>query len=66
MPSVQDCPYFSLERGKIAQAVADIPPVSCGGIAIDCCTSDPFSVIRTETRLPDSAGLYLRVRVLLI
>ncbi len=66
MPSAQDCPYFILDRGKIAQAIAGIPPVDAGLISVGPPASNPFSIIHAEIRLLDSAGLYLRVRVLLI
>jgi len=66
MPTLQDCPYFILEKGKTAPTVASFAPVLCRQITSDFCTPDFLSTIRTEARLPDSAGLYLRVRVLLI
>jgi len=66
MPTLQDCPYFILEKGKTAPSVASVAPALCQQIATDLCTPVRFSTMRTEARLPDAAGLYLRVRVLLI
>ena len=66
MPTLQDCPYFILEKGRTAPTVANFAPPLCRQIASDLYAPDSFSTIRTEARLPDSAGLYLRVRVLLI
>jgi hypothetical protein len=66
MPTLQDCPYFILEKGKTAPTVASYAPALCRQTGSDLHAPDSFSAIRTEARLPDSAGLYLRVRVLLI
>jgi hypothetical protein len=66
MPTLQDCPYFILEKGKTAPTIANFVPVLCRQPASDLWAPNSFSTIRTEARLPDSAGLYLRVRVLLI
>ncbi len=66
MPSAQDCPYFILDRGKVTQVIADISPVNPGLISVDLPAPNPFSITPTKARLPDSTGLYLRVRVLLI
>jgi hypothetical protein len=66
LPSVQDCPYFILEKGKTSQTTAQVSVVACQPITAIFRVADQFFAARTETRLPDSAGLYLRVRVLLI
>jgi len=66
MPTVQDCAYFILERGKMAQAIEAVSPVSVTGLALDLAVADLHAEFRVETRLPDFAGLYLRVRTLLI
>jgi len=66
MPTVQDCPYFILEKGKTTPSVASLTPALAQVMASDFHVPDPFFTVRTETRLPDSAGLYLRVRALLI
>ena len=66
LPSIQDCPYFILEKGKTSQTTAQVWVVACQPITPILRIADPFFTARTETRLPDSAGLYLRLRVLLI
>jgi len=66
MPALQDCPYFILEKGKTAPSIASAAPVLCRQTTSDLWAPDSFSTMRTEARLPDSAGLYLRVRALLI
>jgi hypothetical protein len=66
MPTLQDCPYFILEKSKTAPTIANFVPVLCRQLASDLWAPNSFSTIRTEATVPDSAGLYLRVRVLLI
>ena len=63
LPTVQDCPYFILEKGKTAANLAAIAPVFIQTASI---SSTPYSTVSTGERLPDSADLYLQVRVLLI
>jgi hypothetical protein len=66
LPTVQDCPYFILEKGKITQTAAPVSVHFFQVVTPDVRVPDQFSSLRGETRLPDSEGLYLRVRVLLI
>jgi len=66
MPSVQDCPYFILQKGKVTQVTVSIPPLGSPELAPDLGSPSLFSTLRTSSRLPDLAGLYLRVHVLLI
>lgn len=64
--TVQDCPYFILAKGKITQTVAPVSADVFQVVAPDLRVPDHSSSFRGETRLPNSKGLYLRVRVLLI
>lgn len=66
LPSVQDCPYFILERGKTSQTTVQVSVLACRPITPIFRVADAFFAARTETRLPNSAGLHLRLRVLLI
>jgi len=66
MPSIQDCPYFILQKGKVTQATGSISPLGSPVLAQDLGSPSLFSISRTSSRLPDSDGLYLRVHVLLI
>ena len=50
----------------MAQAIEAVSPVSVTGLALDLAVADLHAEFRVETRLPDFAGLYLRVRTLLI
>ena len=64
--TIQDCSYSLIGNGKIATAtvqpsIAGLHPV-LPGLPI----SDVQSFSDTENRFPNSAGLYLRIRVLLI
>ena len=62
---VFDCPYVILEKGKtaLAEPTAVAPPPS----VIPCVQpADSPSVIAAISRVPDSADLFLRIRVLLI
>ena len=62
---VVDCPYLILERGKTALTVptAVAPPKS---VLPYIEPADLPTVIAATSRVPDSAGLFLRIRVLLI
>jgi len=66
LPSIQDCPYFILEKGKTSQTTAQVAVTACRSITPILRVADHFFAALTETTLPDSAGLYLRLRVLLI
>jgi hypothetical protein len=66
LPTVQDCPYFILEKGKIIQAGAAVSVNVSQPVTPDFRVPDRLTGLRYETRLQDSADLYLRVRVLLI
>jgi len=66
MPTIQDCAYFIIEKGKTAQPAVFVSPVALHRTALDLRAPDQSSGVRAESRLPDSAGLFLRVRVLLI
>jgi hypothetical protein len=62
---VLDCPYLNLERGKTAVAIsmALAPPQS----ALQYFQPSDFAtIIAATSRVPDSAHLFLRIRVLLI
>ena len=66
MPALQDCPYFILEKAKTTQAAVGIASIVLQRNDFEPAVADQFSNLRGETRLPNSKGLYLRVRVLLI
>jgi hypothetical protein len=66
LPTVQDCPYFILEKGKITQTGSAISKDDFQPVMPDFRVLDQFSIIRSQTRLADSTGLYLRLRMLLI
>ena len=66
MPTVQDCPYFILEKGKTVPSFVGFAPVIVARTTANSWVQHHSSTIRTEFRLSDSAGLYLRVRALLI
>jgi hypothetical protein len=62
---VLDCPYLILERGKTALAVSTAlaPPQS----ALQYFQPSDFApIIAATSRVPDTADLFLRIRVLLI
>lgn len=63
LPTVQDCPYFILEKGKTALDAAASVPVFVQTATV---TSEPFSTVYPEGRFLDSADRYLQVHVLLI
>lgn len=66
LPTVQDCPYFILEKGKITKTGTAISKDVFQPVMPDFRVLDQFSIIRSQTRLADSTGLYLRLRMLLI
>lgn len=66
MPALQDCPYFILEKAKTTQAAVGIAPIVLQRNNFEPALANQFSNLRGETRLPNSKGLYLRTRVLLI
>ena len=66
LPSVQDCPYFILEKGKTSRIAEQVSVMDSQPITPILRVADQLSAARIETRRPDAAGLYLRVRVLLI
>jgi len=66
MPTIQDCPSFILEKGKTVPSVVGFAPVILARTAANSWAQHHPSTYRTEIRRPDPAGLYLRVRALLI
>jgi hypothetical protein len=62
---VLDCPYLILERGKtaLAASTALAPPPS---VLPYVHPADLPTVTAATSRVPDSADLFLRIRVLLI
>jgi hypothetical protein len=63
--SAQDCPYLLLEKSGNPSFAAYLPallptPVSFAAVA------QPLSMAERHSRIADSSGLFLRLRVLLI
>jgi hypothetical protein len=64
--TVQDCPYFILENSKTAKTASQTFVIGLPPVSPEVSVSDGFSILPAKTRLPNSAGLFLRIRVLLI
>jgi hypothetical protein len=65
-PTIQACPYLLLDKGQtvtasVILATIALPPVSPNRTVVRA-----SAISGNEIRLPDSSGLYLRLRVLLI
>ena len=65
-PAAKNCPYLVLERGKAS-------PIQSQAVAAGLVPNSPDlhailgeSTVPSHGRIPDSAGLYLRIRVLLV
>lgn len=64
--TVQVCPYLLLEKGKTSAAMAHPLSATLDPVSHDFSVSVASSFIGSESRIPNSHGLYLRIRVLLI
>jgi len=64
--TVQACPYLLLENGKTVTAAAHIPNATHDSVSPEFAVSDTYTFIGSDSRIPSSHGLYLRIRVLLI
>ncbi len=64
--TLQDCPYTLLEKGKTATAMAQVSSVALEPVSSTASDSHAHSFIQHKNRVPNSNGLYLRIRVLLI
>lgn len=62
----QKCPYLLLEQGKTATATAQVLSVALDPVSPGLGVSDAYHFIRSESRISDSQGLYLRIHVLRI
>src|SRR5438046_81197 len=63
---VQNCPYFTLERGKTAPATIQTSTVALLAVSPEAQLPHRSSLLQPQGRIPDSTRLFLRVRVLLI
>jgi hypothetical protein len=64
--AVQHCPYLVLENGKTTPIATYAVSVHIQPVTPAFNLRDTHPIVRTEFRLPDSEGLFLRNRVLLI
>jgi len=64
--TVQECPYVLLEKGKTATATAHLLNATHGPVSPGLNALGAYTPIGSESRIPSSHGLYLRIRVLLI
>ena len=64
--TVQNCPYFSIEKSTAATTTPDAVSVSFDSISPELPVLKRLPSFEIEGRLPDSSGLFLRFRVLLI
>ena len=62
--TVRDCPYFVLENGKTPKPALPIFAFVFLPASTDIAVSSHLSILPAESRLPNSAGLFLRIRVL--
>ena len=62
--TVRDCPYFVLENGKTPNTASPIFTFIFHPTSTDSAVSPHLSIPPAESRLPNSAGLFLRIRVL--
>ena len=64
--TIQSCPYLSLEKSTAATTTPDAVSVSLNPVSPELPIVNWLSSFGIEDRLPNSAGLFLRIRVLLI
>src|SRR6266478_8456650 len=64
--TIQSCPYLSLEKSTAATTTPDAVSVSLNPVSPELPIVNRLSSFGIEDRLPDSSGLFLRIRVLLI
>ncbi len=64
--TIQSCPYLSLEKSTAATTTPDAVSVSLTPVSPELPVLNRLSPFGIEDRLPNSAGLFLRIRVLLI
>ena len=64
--TIQTCPYLSLEKSTAAKTTLNSASVPLNTVSLELPVSDRLSSFGIEDRLPNSAGLFLRIRVLLI
>jgi hypothetical protein len=62
--TVRDCPYFVLENAKTPKPAPAIFAFIFHPTSTDIAVSSHFSILPAENRLPNSAGLFLRIRVM--
>jgi len=60
--TVRDCPYFILENGKTPNTASPIFTFIFHPTTTDTAVSLNVSILPAESRLPNSAGLFLRIR----
>ena len=65
-PTIQNCPYLILEKSTPPTTTFDALPVSLLPVSFKLPALNRLRSFGTEDRLPDSSGLFLRIRVLLI
>jgi hypothetical protein len=62
--TVRDCPYFVLENGKTPNTASPIFNFIFHPTLTDSAVSSHSSILPAESRLPNSAGLFLRICML--
>ena len=62
--TVPDCPYLVLENGKTPEAVAPVATFVVHPTSADIAVPSSVSVQPVDRGLPESTGLFLRIRVL--
>jgi hypothetical protein len=62
--TVRDCPYFVLENGKTPKPEPTLFTFIFYPASTDIAVSPDFSILPAESRLPNAAGLFLRIRVM--
>ena len=62
--TVRDCPYFVLENAKTPKPAPAIIAFTFYPVSTDIAVSSHFSILPAENRLPNSAGLFLRIGVM--
>jgi len=62
--TVRDCPYFILENGKTPNTAPPIVTFTFHPTSTDNAVSPNVSILPVESRLPNSADLFLRICVL--
>jgi hypothetical protein len=63
--SAQDCPYLLLEKSRNPSFAAYVPAVLPAPVSF-AAVAQPLSLAERHSRIADSSGLFLRLRVLLI